>query len=86
MTALTRVTDAATQVTLGAASSAAARQGVADPALTRAAAGAATQAVYHAALARAAFADQSHPFAVKFRLFAGGRWLLGLVGTSFHVF
>jgi len=86
MTALTRVTDAATRVTLGAASSAAARQGTADPALARVAAGAATQAAYHAALARASRADGSHPFAIKFRLFAAGRWLLGLVGPSFHVF
>jgi len=86
MTALTRVTDAATRVTLGAASSAAARQGVADPALARVAAGAAAQAAYQAALARAASADESHPFAIKFRLFAAGRWLLGLVGASFHVF
>lgn len=86
MTALTRVTDAATRVTLGAASSAAAREGIADPALARVAAGAATQAAYHAALARAAGADEAHPFAVKFRLFAAGRWLLGLVGGVFHVF
>ena len=86
MTALTRVTDAATRVTLGAASSAAARQGVADPALARVAAGAASQAAYQAALARAALADESHPFAIKFRLFAAGRWLLGLVGGVFHVF
>ena len=86
MAALTRVTDAATQVTLGAASNAAARQGIADPALARVAAGAASQAAYHAALARAALADDAHPFAVKFRLFAAGRWLLGLVDSSFHVF
>lgn len=86
MTALTRVTDAATQVTLGAASTAAAREGVADPALARVAAGAASQAAYQAALVRAAGAQATHPFAVKFHLFAAGRWLLGLVGTVFHVF
>jgi hypothetical protein len=86
MTALTRITDAATQMTLGAASSAAARQGIADPALARVAAGAATQAAYQAALARAAGQDGAHPFAIKFRLFAAGRWLLGLVGGVFHVF
>jgi hypothetical protein len=86
MTALTRVTDAATQVTLGTASTAAARSGVADPALARVAAGAATQAAYQAALARVASAGEAHPFAIKYRLFAAGRWLLGLVGASFHVF
>lgn len=86
MTALTRVTDEATRVTLGAASTAAAREGIADPALARVAAGAATQAAYQAALALAAEAGEQHPFAIKFRLFAAGRWLLGLVGGRFFVF
>lgn len=86
MAALTRVTDEATRITLGAASIAAARDGVADPALCRVAAGAATQAAYQAALARAAGAADSHPFAIKFRLFAAGRWPLGLVGDTFHLF
>lgn len=86
MTALTRVTDEATRVTLGAASIAAARDGVADPALARVAAGAATQAAYQAALAQAMAAEPDHPFATKFRLFAAGRWLLGLVGEAFYVF
>ncbi len=86
MAALTRVTDEATRLTLGAASVAAARDGIADPALSRVAAGAATQAAYQAALARAAGAADSHPFAIKFRLFAAGRWPLGLVGDTFHLF
>ena len=86
MAALTRVTDAATRVTYGAATMAAVCDGVADPALARAAAGAATQAAYQAALAHAAQADGAHPFAIKFRLFVAGRWLLGLVGDVFHVF
>lgn len=86
MTALTLVTDAATPVTFGAASAAAARDGVADPALARVAAGAASQAAYHAALARAGGADARHPFTIKFRLFAGGRWLLGLVGGRTYLF
>ncbi len=86
MAALTRVTDEATRITLGAASVAAARDGIADPALSRVAAGAATQAAYQAALARAAGATDNHPFAIKFRLFAAGRWPLGLVGDTFHLF
>lgn len=86
MRALTTVTDAATRVTLGAASTAAARDGLADPALTRVAAGAATQAAYQAALAHAASADTAHAFPVKFRLYAAGRWLLGPIGRVFHVF
>ncbi|HEX9465956.1 MAG TPA: hypothetical protein VGB82_25435 [Alphaproteobacteria bacterium] len=86
MAALTRVTDAATRVTLGAASTAASRDGIADPALARVAAGAATQAAYQAALALAMDAGEAHPFAIKFRLFAAGRWLLGSVGGRFFVF
>lgn len=86
LNALTRVTDEATRLTLGAASIAAARDGIADPALTRVAAGAATQAAYQAALALAAEAGPAHPFAIKFRLFSAGRWPLGLVGATFHLF
>lgn len=86
MTALTRITDEATRITLGAASIAAARDGIADPALSRVAAGAATQAAYHAALALAAGAGSAHPFAIKLRLFSAGRWPLGLVGDTFHLF
>lgn len=86
MTALTRVTDEATRLTLGAASVAATRDGIADAALTRVAAGAATQAAYQAALALAAGAGPAHAFAVKYRLFAAGRWPLGLVGDTFHLF
>ncbi len=86
LAALTRVTDEATRLTLGAASIAAARDGVADPALSRVAAGAATQAAYHAALAQAAQAGPAHAFTIKFRLFAAGRWPLGLVGDTFHLF
>ncbi len=84
--ALTRVTDEATKVTLEAAAVAAARDGIADPALTRVAAGAASQAAYQAALARMAGAGEDHAFAAKFRLFAAGRWPLGLIGSTFYVF
>jgi hypothetical protein len=86
LSALTRVTDEATKVTLGAASVAAARDGVADPALTRVAAGSASQAAYQAALVRLAGLGEDHAFAAKFRLFAAGRWPLGLVGNIFHLF
>jgi hypothetical protein len=86
LSALTRVTDEATRLTLGAASIAAARDGIADPALSRVAAGAATQAAYQAALALAAETGAAHPFQIKFRLFAAGRWPLGLVGDTFHLF
>ncbi len=86
LTALSRVTLEASDVVLGAASIAASRSQVADPALARVAAGAATQAAYQAGLALAAGTGDMHPFAIKFRLFAAGRWPLGLVGTAFRLF
>ena len=86
MTALSRVTLEASDVVLGAASIADARSAIADPALARVAAGAATQAAYQAGLALAAEAGDMHPFAIKFRLFAAGRWPLGLVGDTFQIF
>ena len=86
MAALTRVTEAASAVVMGAASVAAARSGVADAALARVAAGAATEAAYHAGLARIAGAGANHPFAIKFRLFAAGRWPLGIAGGILHLF
>lgn len=86
MAALTRVTDEATRLTLGAAAVAATRDGIADATLTRVAAGAATQAAYHAALVLAAGSSSDHAFTIKYRLFAAGRWPLGLVGDTFHLF
>jgi hypothetical protein len=86
LAALSRVTLDASDVVLGAASIATSRSGLADPALARVAAGAATQAAYQAALALAADAGDAHPFAIKFRLSAAGRWPLGIVGETFHLF
>jgi hypothetical protein len=86
MAALSRLTQSVADAHHGAAAIAGARAGTADPALIRAAAGAATQACYLAGLARAVGAGQDHAFAVKHRLFAGGRWPLGQVGGRFFVF
>jgi hypothetical protein len=85
MAALTRVTAAASAAVMGAASAAMARDGIADPALARAAAGAAAQAAYQAALALAGESGD-HAFAIKFRLFATGRWPLGIADGRFYVF
>jgi hypothetical protein len=84
LTALTAVTEAAAALS-GAASLALSRAGVADPMLTRVASGAAAQACHQAALALAAAAGPDHLFAIKFRLFAAGRWPLGIVGDRFFV-
>lgn len=86
MLALTHVTNRASESVLRAAEQSAARFGVFDEGLIRAAAGAATQACYQAALVLAAEADEDHPFAVKYRLYEAGRWPLGVVGRSFNLF
>jgi len=84
LAALTQVTEGATALS-GAAALALARAGIADPMLTRVASGAAAQACHQAALAIAAAAGPDHLFAIKFRLFAAGRWPLGIVGDRFFV-
>lgn len=86
MRALTMVAASSSDAVHAAAESAAEREGVTDPALIRCAAGAATQAAYQAALVLAAGADDDHAFAAKFRLFAAGRWPLGIVGQTFNLF
>ncbi len=88
LAALSQVTASAAQSVHGAAAIAAARSGLSDEGLIRAAAGAATQACYQAALVLASVpsSDAEHPFALKFRLYEAGRWPLGIVGTSFNLF
>lgn len=83
--ALTEITEAA-EILHGEAALAMSRAGIADPALSRVAAGAAAQACHQAGLARAAGGGDAHFFAAKFRVFAGGRWPLGIVGGCYFVF
>lgn len=83
---LDKVMRVASDATIGAAAVAATRAGIADPYLTRVAAGAASQAAYQAALADAAGESADHPFAAKYRLFAAGRWPLGLAGGKLCIF
>ncbi len=65
---------------------AAARGGVSDTGLVRAAADTAALAAHQRALSRLAGAPAEHYFQHKFDLFAGGRWPLGVAGGSFLVF
>lgn len=74
------------EVIHGAATVAAARAGVADAALIRAAAGAAGMAAHGYAVARLADMGPSHVFVRKYALFEAGRWPLGIVGGAFHLF
>ncbi len=59
--------------------------GGAAPASIHVAAGAAAQAVYQLAVARVA-GEAASRFESKFRLFAAGRWPLGVKGSTLLVF
>src|SRR5262245_33106160 len=83
---LTAATELASQSIHGAAAIAAERDGVADAALVRAASGAASMALHGAALARLAGRGAEHVFVRKYALFESGRWPLGVVRGSFHLF
>jgi hypothetical protein len=50
------------------------------------AAGAASQACHQRVLAEAAGRGADHGFMVKYQLYRGGRWLLGVVGGRCFVF
>jgi hypothetical protein len=84
-TSLTELTTEAGDLVHGKAATAAARLGGAAPASIHVAAGAAAQAVYQLALARMAGEDVS-PFESKFRLFAAGRWPLGVAASRLVLF
>jgi hypothetical protein len=84
-TALTELTTDAGEIVHGKAATAASRMGGAARASIHVAAGAAAQAAYQRALARLA-EDVASPFESKFRLFAAGRWPLGVVGSTFVLF
>lgn len=84
-TALTELTTEAGEIVHGKAATAASRMGSAARASIHVAAGAAAQAAYQLALARLA-QDAASPFESKFRLFAAGRWPLGVVGSTLVLF
>ncbi len=69
-----------------AAAAAAARDGIADASLVRAASDAALLASHQHALAELAGEGAGHFFAVKYALFAGGRWPLGFHRDRYVVF
>ncbi len=70
----------------GNASRALSTAGIDDPTLARVAAGAAALACHQMGLAIAAQGGAEHPLALKYRLFAGGRWLLGVMGDRCYLF
>jgi hypothetical protein len=84
-TSLTELTTEAGDLVHGKAATAAARMGGAAAASIHVAAGAAAQAVYQLAVARIA-GDGASLFESKFRLFAAGRWPLGVAGSRLVLF
>jgi hypothetical protein len=94
---LTLVADKAGEAARAAVVEAAALWDLEDDQLLNAIAGAAVQAAHLAALALLAADDEDllapgeptlldHPFMAKFRLFARGRWPIGLAGRTLNVF
>ena len=83
--ALTELTTDAGELVHGKAATAAGRMGDAAKASIHVAAGAASQTVYQLAVARLA-GEEGSPFESKFRLFAAGRWPLGIVGSRLILF
>lgn len=84
--ALSGVLEQSTEAAHGAAAVEAARFGSVDPALIRAAAGALGQALCLDRLAELAGEQRDHPFFVKYALFAGGHWPLGIVSGRYYIF
>ena len=84
-TSLTELTTEAGDLVHGKAATAAARMTGAAPASIHVAAGAAAQTVYQLAVARMA-GETASLFESKFRLFAAGRWPLGVAGSRLVLF
>lgn len=86
LAALSEISEQVSDTVHGAAAVAAARGGVADAGLIRAAAGAATMACYQAAVGLAADCANDNPFLAKYRLFEAGHWPLAARGGTFYIF
>ncbi len=83
---LTNITGKASEFITNAVESASIRWGIDDEELLRAAIGQAVQACYQAALVIAAGEEETHPFALKFRLYESGHWPLGVAGNTLNIF
>ncbi|MBL4667396.1 MAG: hypothetical protein JKY04_08465 [Sneathiella sp.] len=84
--ALTHVSATASPTIQHAVESFAEEQGIEDEELVRAAIGSAVQACHLAALVLAAGEEDTHPFALKYKLFELGRWPIAITGNSFNIF
>jgi hypothetical protein len=83
---LKKISESASDAVLSAAGVVAARSGPVDGALLRGAAEAASESASDAALAIATGGGVDHPFLTKHRLFAAGRWPMGVIDGEFRLF
>ncbi|MEH6405065.1 MAG: hypothetical protein V7750_16935 [Sneathiella sp.] len=84
--ALTHISATASPHIKHAVENLAEEQGIEDEELILAAIGSAIQACHQAALVLAAGEEDTHPFALKYKLFELGRWPIAITGNSFNLF
>ena len=84
--AMTHIASAATPVIEQAIEEIADENGIADAELIRASMGSALQACHQAALVLVSGQEDTHPFALKYRLFEKGHWPIAITGSSFNIF
>ncbi len=84
--ALTHIASTASPIIKNAVENLAEDQGIEDEELIRAAIGSAIQTCHQAALVLAAGEEDTHPFALKYKLFEMGRWPIAITGNSFNIF
>ncbi|WP_169566531.1 hypothetical protein [Sneathiella limimaris] len=84
--ALTHISATASPLVQNAVEALAEDEGINDEELIRAAIGSAIQTCHQAALVLAAGEEDTHPFALKYKLFELGRWPIAITGNSFNLF
>lgn len=84
--ALTQISATASPVITTAVEAITDDHGIEDQELIRAAVGAALQTCHQAALVLAAGEEDTHPFAIKYKLFEQGHWPIAITGNSFNIF
>jgi hypothetical protein len=84
--ALTQVSATASEIISKAVEEMADDARIEDQELIRAAIGSAVQSCHQAALVLAAGEEDTHPFALKYKLFEQGHWPIAITGSSFNIF
>jgi hypothetical protein len=84
--ALTQISATASPLISNAVEAITEEHGIEDMELIRAAIGSAIQTCHQAALVLAAGEEDTHPFALKYKLFEQGHWPIALTGRSFNIF